>query len=277
MSSFDLKARLAEMGIVPKRSLGQNFLVSQHVIGKIVQAVAKHEFKDLVEIGPGLGALTEPLLRAGFKPRLVELDRDLVEYWRGRGLEVVEHDAIKLDWQTLNLRAPALLVSNLPYQISTHLLVERCFGPDSLHNMILMFQKEVAQRLTAKPRSKDYGLLSVMAQLYFRITRVADAAPGDFFPAPKVASRVLEFERLRLQSPLLAQNMGKPFFKFVKGAFAFRRKFLLKNLKSVVNKPVVDRLPAIAEELGLSVKVRAEELSPPQFVRFYEKVMSERN
>src|SRR4051794_12123440 len=102
--TFDLKPRFQGMGIPPKKSLGQNFLISQHVIKKIVESVKQHEFKDLIEIGPGLGALTEPLLGSGLHPRLIELDSDLVEHWRKRGFDVVDADALKLDWDTLKLR-----------------------------------------------------------------------------------------------------------------------------------------------------------------------------
>jgi 16S rRNA (adenine1518-N6/adenine1519-N6)-dimethyltransferase len=260
---FDLKSRLNEMGLRPKKSFGQNFLVSGHVVGKIIEEVAAHDFRDLIEIGPGLGALTEPLLARSLKPELIELDADLVEYWRRRGLQVRDADALKLDWNALGLHAPALLVSNLPFQISTHLVVDRCFGPDELRWMVLMFQKEVAQRLTAEPDSKAYGLLSVMAQLHFNIRRVADAAPGDFFPPPKVASRVLAFERLP------PPGLGPRFLRFVKQGFAFRRKFLLKNLKGVVDKPSLARLPETFERLGISPKARAEQLSPARFVELY--------
>jgi 16S rRNA (adenine1518-N6/adenine1519-N6)-dimethyltransferase len=118
---FDLKSRLQEMGLSPKKAFGQNFLVSPMVIRKIVDAVRAKPFSDLIEIGPGLGALTEPLLAADLHPRLIELDRDLIEHWRTRGCEVIDNDALKVDWQALSLRPGSLLVSNLPYQISTHL------------------------------------------------------------------------------------------------------------------------------------------------------------
>lgn len=262
----DIKARLAEMGLEPKKAFGQNFLVSPHVIDKIVGAVRASEFANLIEIGPGLGALTEPLLAVGLRPRLIELDRDLVEHWRGRGLEVTDGDALKVDWNDLVGSALTLLVSNLPYQISTSLVIDRCFGPEALKQMILMFQKEVAQRLVAEPRTKDYGLLSVMAQLHFSMHKVADAAPRDFFPPPKVASRVLSFTRRE------GVRLGPRFLTFVKGAFAFRRKFLLKNLRAVVDKSKHARLESALAAMGLNLKARAEELSPAQFVELFQRV-----
>ena len=265
-ATCDLKARLTEMGVVPKKAFGQNFLVSQHVIGKIIEAVRSRTFKGMVEVGPGLGALTEPLLKVDLHPQVIELDRDLAAYWQSRGLRVHEADALKFDWNTLQLQEPALLVSNLPYQISTSLVIDRCLGPLAIKYMVLMFQKEVAQRLTASPSSKEYGMLSVMAQLHFRIARVADASPGDFFPAPKIASRVLLFERIE------AQGLGVPFLKFAKHAFQFRRKFLLKNLKSVMDKAKLETLTAGLTSMGLNEKARAEELSPAQFRELFKKV-----
>ena len=266
---FDLKTKLNEMGLAPKKALGQNFLVNQHVIKKIITSVETTKHTDLVEVGPGLGALTDLLLP--HKPRLIEFDNELAEYWRGRGADVIEGDALKVDWNALNLKPGSLLVSNTPYQISTSLVVERCLGPVTIEHMVLMFQKEVAQRLTATISTKNYGFLSVLAQLHFRMKKVVIAAPRDFFPAPKVASQVLWFERLP------DQGLGPPFLRFVKQAFAFRRKFLLKNLKSAVNAPTVAQLPAIAEELGISVKARAEELEPQQFVEFFRRLKRDRD
>ena len=254
---FDLKARLAKMGLEPKKAFGQNFLVNAQVIAKIIGAVQQHKFTDLIEVGPGLGALTEPMIVAGLRPRLIEFDRDLVKYWQDK-LDVISADALKVNWNELGLRPDSLLVSNLPYQISTNIVIERCLGPDTIRWMILMFQKEVAQRLTALPRTKEYGMLSVLAQLHFKMRKVSEASPRDFFPAPKVASRVLHFERRDG-----VDELGLPFLKFVKRAFALRRKFLLKNLAGSVDK-------ATLRQLGLSEKVRAEELKPEQFVQLFK-------
>lgn len=267
---FDLKARLEEMGLSPKKAFGQNFLVSSNVIGKIVAAAQSKPFSDLIEIGPGLGALTEPMLEAGLNPRLIELDRDLIVHWRSRGCDVIDNDALKVDWAGLGLRPNSLLVSNLPYQISTHLVIDRCFGPMEISRMVLMFQKEVAERLTAKPRTKEYGLLSVMAQTFFQMDKVSEAGPKDFFPPPKVASRVLSFTRRPGAGP------GERFLTLLKAGFAFRRKFLLKNLKGVVDKSTMERLPEIWKSLGLKDQARAEELNPEKWRELYTSLY-ERN
>lgn len=262
-ATFDLKQRLNEMRLSPKRAFGQNFLVNPHVIAKIVEAVATRPHADLVEVGPGLGALTEPLLAAGLRPHLIEYDPDLVAYWQTRDLVVTPADALKFDWTALKLKDGSLLVSNLPYNISTSLVVERCFGPTALRHMILMFQREVALRLVAQPRTKDYGLLSVLTQLHFDLKKVVDAAPRDFYPAPRVSSRVMAFARK--PDP----GLGRPFLRFAKGAFAFRRKFLLKNLRAVVDKSKHSLMPAALAQLGFDEKTRAEELSPDHFAQLF--------
>src|SRR5690606_25942729 len=131
-------------------------------------------------------ALTEPLLNSSLQPRVIEFDSDFVKYWSTRGIDVIDGDALKVNWNDLGLRENSLFVSNLPYQISTNIVIDRCLGPAQVRWMVLMFQKEVAQRLTASPRTKEYGMLSVMAQLHFKMRKVAEAAPRDFYPAPKV-------------------------------------------------------------------------------------------
>jgi 16S rRNA (adenine1518-N6/adenine1519-N6)-dimethyltransferase len=261
-----LKERMQELGIEPKKAFGQNFLISDHVIEKIIDAVAAEKIASLVEIGPGLGALTEGMKERGMTPLLIELDRTLVEYWRKHDYTVVDQDALQLDWDALKLPTPTLLVSNLPYQISTSLLIDRCFGPASITTMVLMFQKEVAERFVAKPKTKEYGLLSVMAQLFWDIEKVANAAPGDFFPPPKIASRVLRWRR----KPAL--GLDQKFLKFLKAAFLYRRKFLLKNLKGSVTKGGEARLREVFAELKLNDKSRAEELTPQQFVELFRKL-----
>jgi len=263
-----IKARLEEMGISPQKKFGQNFLINQGVIAKILAALPA-EVGELIEIGPGLGALTEPLVTKGFTPRLIELDPALVEYWRAREFNVIAEDALQVDWEALNLKSKSVLISNLPYEIATHLVVDRCFGPTELTTMILMMQKEVAARLQARPSTKEYGFISVMAQQHFEIRKVADASPGDFFPAPKVAGRVLRFDRRANNANLKA---SREFLRFVKQAFHLRRKFLVNNLRGLLSPAQLEKLPAQLEVLGFTAKVRAEELSPAQFASLWNSV-----
>jgi 16S rRNA (adenine1518-N6/adenine1519-N6)-dimethyltransferase len=262
------KARLAELGIEPKRSLGQNFLISDQAVAKILGAVADLDPRHLIEIGPGVGSLTDGL-RAMDKPFLIiELDRELARYWRAQGAPVIESDALKVDWEKLPVEEPAVLVSNLPYQISTHLAVDRCFGPRRLTAMVLMFQKEVAQRLMAVPKTKAYGLLSVMVQAHWDIRKLIEIGPSQFWPAPKVASQVLVFKRKLAPFP----GREKAFLTLLKAAFAQRRKFLMKNLLALKGAYGIDqeRLAAVFGEIGLSGKARAEELGVEQFKELFK-------
>lgn len=251
--------RMAELGIAPKRSLGQNFLVSEMVVDKIVKAAEKLPADKLIEIGPGLGALSDRLRE--LKPlTLIELDRSFAEYWRKQGLEVLEDDALKVLWPDILQGGRKAIVSNLPYQISSRLVMELSFVSPRPVGMILMFQKEVAERLMAQTRTKDYGLLSVVAQTYWDMTVVTNAGMQDFYPSPQVGSRVLLFK------PKVHEQTAQ-FLEFVKAAFAQRRKFLLKNLSAFS----ADWHSAF-EEIGLNPDVRAEVLTPEQFWKLFEKV-----
>ncbi len=273
MSSLlqEVKVLLAELGHYPKRSLGQNFLVNEQVIEKILHRAKSLAPRTLVEIGPGLGALTKGLGR-DFRGRflLMEMDKRFCEHWRSEGFEVHEGDALRLDWNELGLEPPALLVSNLPYQISSTLVIDRCLGPDSVQFMLLMFQKEVAQRIVARPHSRDYGLLSVMAQVFWKIDFVLEAGPRDFYPAPQVASRVLKFCRVGTGLGAWSAQDRQGFLSFLKTTFAQRRKLLLNNLKQV---PRRTNWEALLAEMNIDIKARAENLTPSQFVSLYQRYL----
>ncbi len=265
--------RLAEMGIEPKRSLGQNFLTSDRVVERILKAAKLKPYSCLLEVGPGLGALTEDLLLLEPKMpfKLIELDKNFAAFWRaGDSLEVFEGDALRLNWADLHLPEGTLLVSNLPYQISSSLVIERSVENYGITRMILMFQKEVAQRLTAKAKSKEYGLLTVIAQIFWNIENLLEAAPGEFYPSPQIASRVLIFEALKG-----ADDFDKKLFlRFVKASFAQRRKLLSKNILDGYfhSKEKAAILEETFTRLGLKLQCRAEELDPALFLRLYKEL-----
>ena len=144
----------------------------------------------MVEIGPGLGALTDILIQSDFKYQAIELDKSLFDYWKEQGLDIINEDALRINWSTIQAET---LVSNLPYQISSSIVIDRSVEPCNIQSMVLMFQKEVAQRIRAQAKTDAYGLLSVIAQEFWNIETVCDAGPKDFSPPPKVASRVLKF------------------------------------------------------------------------------------
>lgn len=258
--------RLKEMGASPKRSLGQNFLVSQSVISKIIEAVESFSPGFVVEVGPGLGALTEQLHQKFPDILLIELDRVFSGFWREQGCKVLEEDALKVDWQELKLESNSILVSNLPYQISSSLVIDRSVQPFGIEGMVLMFQKEVAQRIMCSKSQKNYGLLSVIAQCFWEIRTVCEAGPRDFYPPPNVASRVLKFSSK--ESPI--ENRPR-FLWFVKSAFAQRRKRLMKNLSSTLKSgDNMSNLHDVLADLGYPDTVRAEELKPSEFVLLFK-------
>lgn len=273
--------RLREIGADgPKRSLGQNFLISDHIVDRILFAAKSEPFTALIEVGPGLGAITEDLLQLEKPMTVIELDRRFAEMWRQREptrLRVVEADALQLDWRELSLPPGTLFVSNLPYQISSSLVIERSLEPAGVTRMILMFQKEVAQRIGAVKGSKDYGLLTVIAQTFWETLKACDAGPGDFFPPPNVASRVMQFRRRKIDW-LSESATAHGFLHFAKAAYSHRRKLLLRNLEGSYfggDKSVASRLEALFEQQKIGRQARAEELDPQAFVRLYLAVVKE--
>lgn len=256
-----LKKRMSELNHSANKALGQNFLVSDHVIQKIVEAtetcLSKLEKKSLIEIGPGLGAITDLLTQLKCQYQAIELDYSLFNYWKNTGLTVTHGDALQLDWSGFD---SDLLVSNLPYQISSSIVIEKSLEPFGLKFMILMFQKEVAQRIRALPQTEHYGMLSIIAQEFWKIETVCDAGPRDFSPPPKIASRVLQFTRIPSDIP-----DPKKYLSFVKQCFHQRRRILRSNLPSKYSEAVTQWLI----DNKLSEKARAEELSPIQLKKLY--------
>lgn len=250
-----LLGRLEAIDSSPKRSLGQNFLINPHVVEKIIKEAKSSSAVECIEIGPGLGSLTDELVLLGMPLRLVEMDQQFVKYWQSQDMKVEDADALHLDWDDFG-EAETILVSNLPYQISARLVVELSSQASWIGHMVLMFQKEVAERITAKPRTADYGFLSVVTQLAWDLKKVVDASPQDFYPPPKVASRVLAFHRISTLPP--------GFIAFVKKAFENRRKFMVKNFSDIKDKIVLE-----LQRLGYTEKVRAEEITPTHYMELY--------
>lgn len=252
-----LKLFLEKTSLVAKKTLGQNFLVSDRVITKIIEAAAATPCDQLIEVGPGPGALTDYLVQIQPNYTAIEMDSLAVKHWQSLNLNIIEGDALRLDWNKIYQGENILFVSNLPYQISSSIVIERSIEESKLQNMILMFQKEVAQRIRAQHQTEAYGMLSVVAQAFWKIETVCEAGPGDFNPAPKIASRVLKFHKLPTDLPRL------PFFKYLKMAFIQRRKVLRTNLKSWLtqNNITTEQLLKWFADHGYTESVRAEEIS----------------
>ena len=247
---------------IARKRFGQNFLIDRQVINDIVGAVAPQCSDRVVEIGPGLGALTTPLLGRLDHLHVVEIDRDIVARLRrqfpGERLTIHEGDALAFDFGTLaEDGTPLHVVGNLPYNISTPLLFHLATYADRVFDMHFMLQKEVVERMVAEPGTTDYGRLSVMLQYRFIMDWLLDVPPESFDPAPKVDSAVVRLiprprDELRAGDEVL---LGK----VVAAAFSQRRKMLRNTLKGILD-------DAAFGELGIATTARAEELSVDTFV-----------
>jgi 16S rRNA (adenine1518-N6/adenine1519-N6)-dimethyltransferase len=249
---------------IARKRFGQNFLIDPQVIADIVNAVAPQRGDCVVEIGPGLGALTDPLLKRLDHLQVVEIDRDIIARLRKRTspekLTIHEGDALNFDFRTLASASGARLhiVGNLPYNISTPLLFHLADFAECVCDMHFMLQKEVVERMVATPGTADFGRLSVMLQYRFVMDWLLDVPPESFNPAPKVDSAVVRLIP-RPPAELSARDEAK-FAAIVSAAFGQRRKMLRNNLKGMLD----DDGFAV---LGIAPTCRAEELSVEDYIR----------
>ena len=221
-------------GVRPKKRFGQHFLTDRNIVRKIVEAAGVAPGDHVLEIGPGTGMLTAGLIEAGAKVLAIEVDRELAEGLKGRfqpdSFEVMTVDALKLSYRGLasERNVKYKLVANLPYYISGPILSKLLEEREAFSIMVLMFQKEVATRLASGPGSRDYGILSVIAQAFTDVKKEFDIPSRLFFPKPKVDSSVLSFRVL--DGPRIALDDEAFFKKVVRGAFGSRRKMLINSL-----------------------------------------------
>lgn len=211
----------------PRKRFGQNFLHDQNVITAIVTAAQLDSSDHILEIGPGQGALTERILPLVATVDIMEIDRDLAQSFVERNhatLTVHIGDALRLNWSEILTENNYKLIANLPYNISTQILFKMLEQRQHFTRMVLMFQKEVGDRLRAQPGTKEYGALTVMCQLWFDVSRVILVSPQAFRPPPKIMSEVLRFDRL--DQPRVSVDNPDFFQRVVKAAFAQRRKTL---------------------------------------------------
>jgi 16S rRNA (adenine1518-N6/adenine1519-N6)-dimethyltransferase len=248
----------------PKKNLGQHFLADRTYIDQIVMAVNPKPGDRLVEIGPGQGAITFPLLRRQGELTVIEFDRDLItplmEASEGVGrLTIIHKDVLQVDFSKLaGDEGPLRLVGNLPYNISSPILFHALEHADAVRDMHFMLQKEVVDRMAADPGSKVYGRLSVMLQAYCTVTSLFDVPPGAFRPPPKVDSSVVRLV------PKPAADIGiadrSLFERVVREAFGQRRKTLRNALQLTCS-------GADIEAAGLRPDARAEQLEVAEFIR----------
>ncbi|WP_019604465.1 16S rRNA (adenine(1518)-N(6)/adenine(1519)-N(6))-dimethyltransferase RsmA [Teredinibacter turnerae] len=246
-----------------KKRFGQNFLQDQGVINAIVRAVHPQEGDNLVEIGPGQGAITGLLLEHCPNLQVIELDKDLIpgllaQFAKFRGFKIHQTDALNFDFSRLSsTEHPLRIVGNLPYNISTPLIFHLLSFREQVRDMHFMLQKEVVERLAASPGEKNYGRLSIMAQYFCQVENLFEVPPECFIPAPKVDSAIVRLVPHK-ELPVKAHNMAR-FETLVKTAFAQRRKTLRNSLKSF-------EIDFASIDVKIDLAQRAENLSLEQYV-----------
>lgn len=258
-----LREVLGEHGLLANKAFGQHFLLDLNITRKIARLSGALDGVKVIEVGPGPGGLTRALLEAGAHvvavekdPRFLPLLDELGQAAEGR-LTVIEADALKVDEALLTAGAPAKVISNLPYNVGTPLLIKWLTGPFRPTSMTLMFQKEVAQRIVAAVGSDSYGRLAVIVQATAMAEIVMDLPARAFTPPPKVASAVVNI--VPLPAPP-AEALVKALEKVTAAAFGQRRKMLRSSLKSLGGE-------SLCEAAGLDANVRAEVVPVEGFLR----------
>jgi 16S rRNA (adenine1518-N6/adenine1519-N6)-dimethyltransferase len=268
-------AVLKRHGFTFKKSLGQNFLTNPTILQNIVDAAGLTQADDVIEVGPGIGALTQFIAENSHHVLALEVDGRLLpvlaETLDGYlNVEVVLEDVLKADLPKLvaeyfdgkhNLK----VVANLPYYITTPILTHLMNSQLPFTSLTVMMQKEVADRLTAKPNSKDYGSLTIAIQQQMAVQVAFEVKRTNFVPAPNVDSAIVTLTRR--DTPLITVNNQVSFDKLTRGAFAARRKTLWNNLVNLYGKANRDALKQALETAGIDAKVRAEDLSIAEFGR----------
>jgi 16S rRNA (adenine1518-N6/adenine1519-N6)-dimethyltransferase len=250
-----------------RKRFGQNFLVNEQIIADIISVIRPMPDDNMVEIGPGLGALTRPLLKSLKLLHVVEIDRDIIarlktDYPQDK-IVIHEGDALKFDFA--ELLTPLRIVGNLPYNISSPLLFHFSAYAERITDMHFMLQDEVVERMVAEPSSAAYGRLSVMLQYRFYMEKLLDVPPESFRPAPKVDSAIVRMIPLPAKDVMVRDEAR--FAEIVAAAFGQRRKTLRNTLKPYLNE-------ADFEQLGIDAQLRAENLGVGEFARIAEFVGS---
>jgi 16S rRNA (adenine1518-N6/adenine1519-N6)-dimethyltransferase len=252
----EVRRLLAEHEISPRKALGQHFVVDPNTIERIVRLAALRPGEKVLEIGPGLGSLTLALAASGAFVTAVEIDAGLVRVLREilpRSVRLVHANALACDWPSLLEGEPWVVVANLPYNVATPLVVTLLERAPQVRRMLVMVQKEVAERIVATPGSRAYGAVSVRCAYFATSRLVGEVPPGVFLPRPNVASALVELVR---RSASVLGEQGASFAEIdhlVRAGFSARRKMLRRSLAGLVD-------PQVFEASGVSASARAEDL-----------------
>jgi 16S rRNA (adenine1518-N6/adenine1519-N6)-dimethyltransferase len=254
----------------PKRRLGQHFLADPRILGRIADALEAEPTDTVLEIGPGPGGLTRALVERAGQVIAIEKDRELVPSLRERipSARIIEADALEVEWH--ELVPPSFLVTgNIPYNITSPLL-DKSLLPPRPRRIVFLVQKEVADRVTAEPRTSQYGALSIGVQAVARAERLFTVPSGAFQPRPKVDSAVLRLTPLG--EPLVADAERDSFRALVVGLFGFRRKQMLRGVRELTGWEA-ERVSDVLETAGVGERERPEVLGPEDFVRLHRTLV----
>lgn len=251
-----------------KKKYGQNFLIDNNVVDKIAKESCDKQLRT-IEIGPGIGALTEMLLKYSLKVTAYEIDKDLYQILKDtfvneERLELFLQDFLKLDFKQIPyLNEKIVVCANLPYYITTPILFKLIESGLDFKNITVMVQKEMADRFKAQVNDENYNALTVIINYLFDVRHVMDVSRKVFYPSPNVDSSVISFV------PKIERNkeFEKEFFDFVEKCFVQRRKTLKNNLKEFLNQEVIEQ---IYQSMNLKENIRAQELSVIDYLKMYE-------
>ena len=259
----EVHALLERLGHRPNRGLGQNFLIDANILQLIVDTAVLKPEDAVLEIGPGLGALTERLVEQQVALTCIEKDRVMASYLKTQftALTLIEADALKVDLNALFSKGITKVVANLPYSVASRLIVDMSACASRPEHMVVTVQKEVADRITASAGSACYGVLSVLTDFYYHRTAVKKISPTCFLPPPKVWSAVVSL--VKRETPAGGDDLYPIFKKIVKFCFSQRRKMLATSLRNAGIAHATDLL----ESIDISPTIRPEDVAVEQWVR----------
>ncbi len=260
----ETRLALAELGVRPHRHFGQHFLINPAIVTRMIEAAEIRSHDTILEIGPGLGVLSHELVARASKLYLVDVDITLTarlekQFAKNERVHVVTADFLALDPDTTFPESEIRVVASLPYNVATPILFRLLDYRGKFRTATVMLQKEVAERLTATPGTKAYGVPSVLTQLYGTVTTVCTVGPRSFFPPPKVESQVIRIEFQEHPRVTVADEVA--FRRLVKAAFAQRRKTLRNTLRAAG----YENLDEVSEKTGIDFQRRGETLTVEEF------------
>lgn len=266
------KAIINQYGFSFQKRFGQNFLIDTNIIEKIIDGSMITKEDTVIEIGPGIGSLTQMLAEAAGKVIAVEIDKKLIPVLEDtlsvyENIKIINEDILKLDLGSVLEEegiASVKVVANLPYYITTPIIMGLLEKSLPIETITVMIQKEVAERMDAEPGTKSYGSLTLAVKYYAETDLVAIVPPGCFIPRPKVGSAVIRLRKL--ENPSVKVKDEQLMFQLIKGAFAQRRKTFINSLTGSQQLPYEkDQIMAAMDSIGLDPRIRGERLSLEQF------------